>query len=103
MHKILQEFDIIMTKTGVLKHVNKEKTSAQLGFFTRLEDQLNQKHPLFQLAHQIDWDIFERSFSKHYKFDTRYTIIQLDTLPFFSRVISLLSVFFYPKKLKITF
>ena len=69
-------------QTGVLKHVNKEKTSAQLGFFTRLEDQLNQKHPLFQLAHQINWDIFERSFSKHYKFDTRYTIIHLDTLPF---------------------
>ena len=46
--------------------LTKTKTTAQLGFFTGLADQLNQKHPLFQLAHQIDWDIFEQTFSKHY-------------------------------------
>ena len=46
--------------------LKKTKSPAQLGFFTRLEDQLNQKHPLFQLAHQIQWVVFEDEFSKHY-------------------------------------
>ena len=46
--------------------LTKTKSPAQLGFFTRLADQLNQKHPLFQLAHQIQWVVFEDAFSKHY-------------------------------------
>lgn len=42
------------------------KSTAQLGFFMRLAEQLNQKHPLFQLASAINWNIFEEAFSKHY-------------------------------------
>ena len=44
----------------------RRKSTIQLGFFTRLADQLNQKHPLFHLACQINWEVFEDAFSKHY-------------------------------------
>ena len=44
----------------------KPTSTIQLGFFTRLSEQLNQKHPLFHLACQIKWEIFEDAFSKHY-------------------------------------
>jgi len=44
----------------------KQKPVNQLGFYSRLEDQLDQKHPLYILAHKIDWHFFDKSFSKHY-------------------------------------
>ena len=34
--------------------------------FGSLADQLDQKHPLFLLANNIDWDVFEVSFKVHY-------------------------------------
>lgn len=40
--------------------------SPQLGLFGSLADQLNQKHPLFLLAHQIDWSVFDEEFKVHY-------------------------------------
>jgi IS5 family transposase len=46
--------------------LSKKKPTAQLGIFHGLADQLNQKHPLFLLAHKIDWSLFEDSFKKHY-------------------------------------
>lgn len=46
--------------------LSKQKHTAQIGFFSSFEDQLNHKHPLFQLAKIINWKIFEESFSKHY-------------------------------------
>ena len=36
-----------------------KKYVPQLGLFTGLADQLNQKHPLYQLSHKIDWALFE--------------------------------------------
>ena len=44
----------------------KKKNSAQLGFFSTFRDQLNQKHPLFVLAGQIDWQSFEDAFAPLY-------------------------------------
>lgn len=44
----------------------KQKPVNQLGFYSRLEDQLDQKHPLYILAHKIDWQFFDKSLSKHY-------------------------------------
>ena len=35
-------------------------------FQARLDQQLNQKHPLFQLAQKIDWGFFEREFGPFY-------------------------------------
>ena len=43
-----------------------KKHSPQLGLFSGLADQLNQKHPLFLLADKIDWGVFEESFKVHY-------------------------------------
>jgi hypothetical protein len=42
----------------------KTPTSSQimLGFSPLFIDQLNTKHPLFRLANQIDWNLFERYF-----------------------------------------
>lgn len=46
--------------------LTKTKTTPQIGFFLGLKDQLNQKHPLYQLANIIHWQVFEDVFSKHY-------------------------------------
>jgi len=46
--------------------LSKQKHTTQIGFFTSFEDQLNHKHPLFQLAKIINWTFFEEAFSKHY-------------------------------------
>ena len=43
-----------------------KKPSPQLGMFTGLGDQLDQKHPLFILAHKINWSVFEDAFKIYY-------------------------------------
>jgi IS5 family transposase len=43
-----------------------KKYIPQLGLFTGLADQLNQKHPLYQLSHKIDWSVFEQAFKVYY-------------------------------------
>jgi IS5 family transposase len=40
--------------------------SPQLGMFCGLGDQLDQRHPLYQLAHRINWQVFEDAFSIYY-------------------------------------
>ena len=46
--------------------LSKQKRTTQIGFFSSFEDQLDHKHPLFQLASIISWNLFEETFSKHY-------------------------------------
>ena len=46
--------------------LSKQKPSTQIGFFLGLQDQLNQHHPLFQLAALINWQLFEDNFKEHY-------------------------------------
>lgn len=43
-----------------------QKHTPQLGLFHSLADQLDQKHPLYQLANKIKWSVFDDSFEKHY-------------------------------------
>lgn len=43
-----------------------QKHTPQLGLFSGLADQLNQKHPLYQLAGKINWTVFDEAFKKHY-------------------------------------
>lgn len=43
-----------------------KKHSPQLGMYHGLADQLDQKHPLFQLANKINWSFFDDAFKKHY-------------------------------------
>ena len=42
------------------------KHTPQLGLFGGLADQLDQKHPLYQLANKINWPFFDDAFKKHY-------------------------------------
>ena len=44
----------------------KKITKTQLSFFSRFEDFLNRKHPLFLLADKVDWKLFEQSFEPKY-------------------------------------
>ena len=46
--------------------LTKKKDENQLTFNQTIEEQVNQKHPLFVLSHTIDWKKFERAFEKHY-------------------------------------
>lgn len=43
-----------------------KKHNPQLGMFLGLSDQLNQKHPLYHLAHKIQWSVFEEAFNPDY-------------------------------------
>ena len=43
-----------------------QKNSPQLNLFHGLADQLDQKHPLYQLANKINWSVFDNEFKKHY-------------------------------------
>jgi IS5 family transposase len=43
-----------------------KKHSPQLGMFSGLADQLDQKHPLYLLANKIDWSVFENAFKIYY-------------------------------------
>jgi len=43
-----------------------KKHTPQLGLFHGLSDQLDQKHPLYQLANKINWPLFDDAFKKHY-------------------------------------
>jgi len=44
----------------------KLKNKLQLGFYSTFEEQLSHSHPLYKLANQIHWEIFDNAFSKHY-------------------------------------
>jgi hypothetical protein len=43
-----------------------KKNPAQMSFNSSFEEQLNHKHPLYILANLINWEKFEKEFSKHY-------------------------------------
>jgi len=47
----------------------KKKDTTQGSMFFGLEDTLNQKHPMYILAHQVDWQLFENSFTPLYCLD----------------------------------
>lgn len=44
----------------------KQKNTAQMGFYSTFEEQLNHSHPLYTLSAVIRWKVFEEAFSKHY-------------------------------------
>lgn len=50
--------------------LNKPVFTAQLNFLQPgLKEQLSNKHPLYILAGQINWSLFEESFKIHYRED----------------------------------
>jgi IS5 family transposase len=44
----------------------KQKDTAQMGFYSTFEEQLNHSHSLYKLSGVIRWSVFEEAFSKHY-------------------------------------
>jgi len=44
----------------------KDNSSLQIGFYSTFEEQLSHRHPLYILAHKVDWSMFEKAFAKHY-------------------------------------
>jgi len=51
--------------------LSKPKSNSQLGFYSTFEEQLSRSHPLYILANQIHWNIFEEAFAKLYSEEGR--------------------------------
>jgi IS5 family transposase len=49
----------------------KDIDSMQSGFYSTFEEQLSHKHPLYILAHKVQWEVFEKAFAKHYSDEGR--------------------------------
>lgn len=49
----------------------KDNHSIQSGFYSTFEEQLSHGHPLYILANQVQWDVFETAFWKHYSDEGR--------------------------------
>ncbi len=51
--------------------LSKGHSDTQLSFYSTFEEQLSHRHPLYILANEIDWDLFEDSFTKLYSEEGR--------------------------------
>ncbi len=51
--------------------LSKKVNSRQMGFYSTFEEQLSHQHPLYILAGQIQWEIFEKAFARHYSDEGR--------------------------------
>ncbi len=51
--------------------LHKKKNERQIGFYSTFEEQLSHSHPLYRLANQIQWIIFEEAFGKLYSREGR--------------------------------
>ncbi len=51
--------------------LSKKQSTTQIGFYSTFEEQLSRKHPLYILANQINWNIFEEAFAKLYSDEGR--------------------------------
>src|ERR1051325_10172356 len=49
----------------------KVSCNVQPGFYSTFEEQLSHRHPLYILAHKVQWEVFEKAFSKHYSDEGR--------------------------------
>jgi IS5 family transposase len=51
--------------------LSKQESPSQLSFYSTFEEQLSHRHPLYILANQINWNIFEQAFSNLYSEEGR--------------------------------
>lgn len=51
--------------------LSKQASASQLSFYSTFEEQLSHRHPLYILANQIQWEIFENAFAKLYSEEGR--------------------------------
>ncbi len=60
-----------MSKTLQIFMLSTKASPSQLSFYSTFEEQLSHRHPLYILANQIQWDIFDQAFSKLYSEEGR--------------------------------
>jgi len=65
-YKSLQEKGLTFKNLANFYMLHKPKHTGQSSLFSTLEDQLDSNHPLYLLAHEIDWLVFEKAFAHHY-------------------------------------
>ncbi len=58
-------------KTLQIFMLAKKQSTAQIGFYSTFEEQLSHTHPLYILANQINWNIFEEAFAELYSREGR--------------------------------
>lgn len=51
--------------------LSKKQPTAQIGFYSTFEEQLSHRHPLYILANQINWKVFEEAFAELYSREGR--------------------------------
>ena len=51
--------------------LSKKQSASQLGFYSTFEEQLSHQHPLYILANEINWVLFEEAFAKLYSEEGR--------------------------------
>lgn len=51
--------------------LSKHASSSQTSFYSTFEEQLSHRHPLYILANQIQWGVFEKAFAKLYSEEGR--------------------------------
>ena len=61
----------IGTKNLQIIMLSKQQTSSQLSFYSTFEEQLNHQHPLYILANKINWEVFQKAYSKLYSEEGR--------------------------------
>lgn len=59
-------YEFVVETLQIYMLSKKEKSTPQLGFYSTFEEQLSHQHPLYILANNIQWKIFEEAFKKHY-------------------------------------
>jgi IS5 family transposase len=71
VNKICRKTEICIEKLAIYFMLTKPKPTSQLGFYSTFEEQLSRSHPLYILANQINWNIFEEAFAKLYSEEGR--------------------------------
>ena len=51
--------------------LSKKQSTSQLGFYSTFEEQLSHRHPLYILANEMKWNIFEKAFADLYSEEGR--------------------------------
>jgi IS5 family transposase len=69
--KICGKTEICKRKPANFFMLSKKRNTSQIGFYSTFEEQLSHSHPLYILANQINWKIFEEAFSKLYSQEGR--------------------------------
>lgn len=68
---ICKKFEIYIQNLADLNMLAKKQSPAQIGFYSTFEEQLSHRHPLYILANQINWNIFEEAFATFYSEEGR--------------------------------